>query len=319
MRTAVIVALAGLAIPTTAFAGESREEAIRLVVDAPPECLTEDQLVVEVGRLGGHVRRADEGERARRFDVTIGAERDHFAARLTVRDLVGRETVRSVENATCADAGRSAMLLVSLALDEEPETEPPLREAEPFRWPEPAISDAPAGAAHPRQPPSGSGGVAISGMYGFRNGRPGTEVYGARTYAAWRLGVTRLGTTMAIQRDEDSLPGTSQPASRRGMSGRAGGIIGWGAPWNDSIVGFIGEVGVAAGEMETRESWHGPTTTTERFTRPYAGAWLIFQLPWKQAVRPVIGLGTVWTPMGHDYYDLPVIFAGDLGIVWQAW
>ena len=115
MRITVILAAAVLAIPEVAFAGV-KGEPIRLVVDAPSGCVTESELVAEVERLGMHVPIADEGERARRFDVTIACDGDHFVARLAVRDLVGRETVRSVTNDTCVDAGRAASLLVSLAL-----------------------------------------------------------------------------------------------------------------------------------------------------------------------------------------------------------
>jgi len=319
MRITVILAAAVLAIPEVAFAGV-KGEPIRLVVDAPSGCVTESELVAEVERLGMHVPIADEGERARRFDVTIACDGDHFVARLAVRDLVGRETVRSVTNDTCVDAGRAASLLVSLALDEEPETTPPPRVATLYRWPQPVLEDAPIPPARPTARPKrrlGSGGLVVSGVYGWRNGRSGTEVHGARAYAGWRLGVTRFGAAIAVERDTDALPGTYPPANKRGTSGRVGAVVGWGAPWNDSVAGFVGEVGVAAGATEFQQLGYGETLTKNEFYgSPYAGGWLVLQLPWKHPVRPVVGLGTVWTPVGPD---LPLAVVGDLGVAWQAW
>lgn len=326
MRIRAILAIVALSFPARAFAGESGEP-VSLVVDAPPACLTEAKLVEEVTGLGAPLRVAGERARTRRFEVRVFSSGAHFVARLTVRDLVGRETVRSVENETCTDAGRSASLLVSLALDEEQETPTPVRMVEqPFRWPQPATIDAPTPAA-PSRGRVGSGGVVVNAFYGRGNGRPGAELYGAKAYAAWRFGATRIGGAIALQRDSDSFPGThhatlresDRPKTRHGTSGRVGAVVGWGAPWSDSIVGFLGEVGAAAGEAATIDSSpFGIATRTERYASPYAAASLILQVPWKHSVRPVVGLGAVWTPSGPES-QLPVAFAGDAGLAWQAW
>ncbi len=311
-RSAFVLAFVMLAIPSRAWAAAGGE-AIRLVVDAPNGCLTEGELVDEVERLGTRLRVAEEGERARRFDVRIVPEGDHVVARLTVRDLVGRETVRSVENATCAEAGRSASLLVSLAVDEESEKIPPgPPEERPYRWPQPVTREVDA----PVAPPAtriGSGGIAVSAFRGWGNGRPGATLYGAKTYAAWRYGLTRIGGTVAFQRDDDTVMNT------RATSGRLGAVIGWGAPWSDAIVGFLGEAGATTGAAETIELGSSRIrTVTTRYAAPYAAASLVLQLPWQYTVRPVVGLGAVWSPGGYAS-RLDVAFAADMGVVWQAW
>lgn len=326
MRATLVLAIVMVVVPRSALAADGSER-IRLVVDAPTGCFSEDELVAETERIGGRWQVADEGERARRFVVTITDEGDHFTARLLVRDLVGRETVRSVESATCVDAGRSASLLVSLALDDEPE-EPPPRADTSFPWPAPTPADA------VRKVRVGSGGIVVSGFLGLHGGNDpmaqpiqrSTSVgwsagYGARVYAAWRVGWTRLGASGAVQFD------AGDSRKNPGVSGRVGGIVGWGAPWDDSVVGFVGDVGLAAGRAEWQEeileespidgmvgSTGRSVDRRKKYVSPYVGASLVFQVPWKYSVRPVFGLGLYYAMIG----DVPAVTC-DAGVVWQAW
>src|SRR5262249_24933297 len=120
--------------------------------------------------------------------------------------------------------------------------------------------------------------------------------------------------------------------------GRLGAIIGWGAPWNDVVPGFLAEAGVAAGELRGTGQDGMPCTAgapmtvisasgegrcygakndaTTRDMSPCLGWWLLLQVPWKFPVRPVAGFGTLWT-MGSPVGTLDLVFDG--GVVWQAW
>ena len=207
---------------------------------------------------------------------------------------------------------------------------------------EPAPAEAPLLAAWPRakepppppakpvrEGPRGSGGIAISAVRGTRNGRGDTPIAGAHVSAAWRFGHTRLGATIAVEHDTDLLLSDKYVHSvlGSGPSGRLGGIVGWGAPWNDTFIGFLGEAGVAAGVASGRSARRdvpdcppcgipGQSITTT-YASPYGGAWLILQIPWRLPVRPIAGLGLLWTPNVPD--PAPVSILGELGVVWQAW
>jgi hypothetical protein len=151
-----------------------------------------------------------------------------------------------------------------------------------------------------------------------------------RAYAAWRVGRTRFGATLAVEQEDNvSLSSPRQYGSVRGSgpSGRLGGVVGWGAPWNDLVIGFLGEGGLALGEVSgsarsrppaalVRES-EGTLSVTTSYVSAYAGAWMILQVPWRLPVRPVAGLGVVWVPNVPD--PAPVLLMADLGFVWQAW
>lgn len=98
-----------------------------------------------------------------------------------------------------------------------------------------------------------------------------------------------------------------------GPSGRLGGVVGWGAPWNDIFIGFMAEAGVAAGTANGTSR----KTISTTYASPYGGAWLMLQIPWRLPVRPLAGLGALWTPNIPD--SLPVSIMCELGAVWQAW
>ena len=152
-------------------------------------------------------------------------------------------------------------------------------------------NDEPASASAPpaREALRGSGGIAISAVRGTRNGRGDTPITGVHVTAAWRFGHTRLGATMALQHDTDLLlPNRyAQEVRGAGTSGRLGGIIGWGAPWNDTVIGFLGEAGVTAGTAggssaprsvpDCRPCGGPGRTITTTYASPYGGAWLMLQ------------------------------------------
>lgn len=310
MRFASLVAFVASFVPCVAFAAA---EPVRLVVDAPSNCLGEAELVADLSRLGATPTIADEGERARRFVVSID---DHFETRLVVRDLVGRETTRSVKGASCGEARQAAALLVSIALDEEEGA--PAREApSTFRWPEP-VASPPREKPLPPRAPVGAGGLVLSGLYGLSSGLPGGDDHGARAIAAWRVGRVRLGGVITFHHETRGAWRGQEPPMTIGDNGRAGWIFGLGAPWNDNVAGFLFEGGVLVGRSVQRTAGYRTETTTERrWVSPSFGTTLFLQLPWKGALRPVAGLGTAVTPFAAP--DRKITHWAELGIVWQAW
>src|SRR5262245_37249183 len=91
-------------------------EPIHLIVEAP-SCVSEDTLRADITALGASFREPHEGERARVFRVSVKEGAD-VSARLVVRDLVGRETIREVSKDDCAETARALALFLALALDE---------------------------------------------------------------------------------------------------------------------------------------------------------------------------------------------------------
>jgi hypothetical protein len=351
--TAAILGVMLTALPLSARAGEP--EGIRLTLDAPPECLAERDLAAQVDALGAHWRLARSDERARAFEVTIAPERDSYTARLIVRDLVGETTERTVMSPRCSDAAKSVALLVALALDEaEIAHADPAREerlaspGQPF-WPAPAEDDAPTGGVRVirgRAGRQGSGGLVLTGIYGRSLYGGSMDVAGARTYAAARVsGSTRIGASLAFASEtERSVVAGNTLYESSGWTGRAGAIVGWGAPWNDTVIGFLGEGGVALGQQSGRASRDLASVGREcstagtssiasiegrcfdtghsapssvRSLSPFAAMSLVLQIPWKAPVRPVAGFTTTAVFGGERVAVMSV--TGDLGFVWQAW
>jgi hypothetical protein len=334
---AALLVFAILALPARARAAEP--EAIRLTLDAPPACLVERDLLAQVDALGARARIARDNERARTFEVTITRDAaERYTARFVVHDLVGQQTERTITSPRCADAARSVSLLVAIALDEADATPAAPQGAigspsSPAFWPAPANGDTPtAGMRIVRAGRQGSGGLVVTGLYG-RSAVPveGMHVAGARAYAAARVsGGTRVGGSLTLTSDtQREVTDDNSDTRSNGWSGRVGAIIGWGAPWNDTVVGFLGEAGVAGGGRSgtvrsTRTAAGGWTyyddrgaRTSTRFVSPFATASLVLQLPWKAPIRPVAGLST--TAVFGDSSVATLSFTGDLGFVWQAW
>ena len=89
------------------------------------------------------------------------------------------------------------------------------------------------------------------------------------------MGLQRDAGLLLSRRYEHEVHGS-------GPSGRLGGVVGWGAPWNDIFIGFMAEAGVAAGTANGTSR----KTISTTYASPYGGAWLMLQIPWRLPVRP---------------------------------
>jgi hypothetical protein len=331
-RASIGLALVLVAAPSRA----AEPEPVRLVVDAPRDCATEEAIVADLDVLGASFRAPrDEDERARVFTMTITPE-ERVHGRLVVKDLVGVETTRETDAATCLEAARSVALFAAIALDEGPPPPGPAPvSAAPVYWPTSNGEGSTRFVAPKRR---GSGGIAITAHTGgvIKEG----PSYGVHSYAgflAW--GSTRVGAAAAAATDvrEGAKREHGARVDVRGTSLRAGALLGWGAPWNDSVAGFVAELGVAGGwangTIQNPSAVQRPATNIgcfgdecqsfdpeaahrERFVSPYVGWSLVLQIPWRLPVRPIAELGGVWIP-GSPGGDLISTF--EAGLAWQAW
>lgn len=346
-RAAALVALA-LASPA---ARADEPEAIRFASHAPAGCVAQAELVTQIEALGGELRSPREDERARQLDVTIAREKITLDVRLVVHDLVGRVTERRVQSADCRAAAKAASLLVVLALDEPHPERPPASDpssgqpvaSAPAFWPAPARDDS--GTTGMRVVPGdrlGSGGLLVSGAYGFTDELQEIGTLGAM--AVGRVGdTTRIGASLTFARDFHETQRDELLYTTRGWSGRLGAVFGWGAPWNDGVVGFATELGAALGEQHgnayaARPLLAGSSCSTNHcvcsgpdcfalgeahesvrwFVSPFASWSLLFQVPLKKSpVRPVAGLVGTWVPLGA--HGPTFGSTTTLGAVWQAW
>jgi hypothetical protein len=332
MRLPCCIFLSGVLLPGIVHAADA--ESVRVTVDAPDDCLTADDLPTQLEVLGARMRPAAEGERARRFVVAIEPSDGRFVARLVVEDLVGRRTMRTVERATCEEAARAVSLLVSLALDEPPpesRRDPEL----PTRYQLPALTSGET-VPEPQRPRGrvGSGALVATATWGFVNGPAGPDVDGANGYAMWRaFGTTRMGVSLGVQRTAGDLYVSNSPNSfvwmtdgrviegdireTNGLEGHVGWSIGWGAPFNDSVAGFLADVGVAGGRDAFARQHTEVRAVERRWLSPYIGWRLVLQVPWRAPIRPVAILGSAWRPLTADNSSLTL--SGELGLAWQAW
>ncbi len=347
---AVLVALTGLARVAAADEGER----VELVTHAPSRCLTTEVLVRQIRALGGALRPAHDDEPARRIEITIAKETWGYDVLLALRDRAGNLTERRVKASDCAASAKAASLLVVLALDETPpqpapevsdETKstpaaPELPEPGASLWPAPVADDGGTTGMTIRRVKVGrlgSGGLLLSGTYGLNTDLQ--KDASARLVGVVRVvSTTRLGFGASVDRELRDVNRDGLHYRTAGWAGRASGVIGWGAPWDDFPIGFLGEVGVAAGEQhgtayerfEGEPSWSSGRCygeclydgrghrTSATFVSPFFSWAMLFQIPFKHSpVRPVAGLSGSWTPLAPQRSVMT--FGVTLGVAWQAW
>ncbi len=332
-RILLLCGAMALLVPRPAVAAEP--EAVRFEIEAPPGCVDEVAVREEIRLLGGSFRDANLDDRPRTFRIEATQDERQVVGRLVVEDLVFRRNVREVRAQSCLEATRSLALFAATALDEAPPTEAPAPSEPPT--PTPAAWPAPARETDrtllERAPRRGSGGFTIAGL-----GSAGTSVSaGFRASAVFRVGgTTRIGLAGAVVHDNRTSYGAAARHEARGISNRVGALFGWGAPWNDNIIGFSTELGVFWGEQRGSSSprrdgndcWSGFAIDCYDETRkaparwsygsPYVAPQIVLQLPFKAVpVRPIASLGLLLAPIGPGGSALAV--TGETGIVWQAW
>lgn len=234
---------------------------------------------------------------ARRFADRCGA----------VLDALTLAAAHAVEDAAAARRERGATDPHDAAVDMP--APPSEGSSTSSYWPAPA--EAPQ--AKPKR--VGEGGILLLGGGSYALGGAGmTTAKAFHGVAAWRIGRTRLGASASVGETVSTrIPtcitwaGEAPPVfgcsetSETSTTVRAGGAIGWGAPWNDGVAGFLVEPGVA---------W------SHRVARPYLAWSLVLQVPIARSpVRPVAMLGGIAEP-GSPTGALGM--NGELGLVWQA-
>jgi len=335
------------------LAAADEGERVTLVTHAPARCLTTEVLVRQIRTLGGALRPADEDEPARRIEITIARETWGYDVLLALRDRAGQVTERRVRASDCAAAAKAASLLVVLALDEAPPAPapeepdapiapaPPLPEPGASFWPAPVADDGGTTGMTVRRVKVGrlgSGGLLLSGTYGISDDLQ--EDASARLVAVARVvSTTRIGLGLGVEHEFRDVKRDGLRYDTAGWSGRASGVIAWGAPWDDFPIGFLGEVGVAAGEQHGAAYQRRALPISTHFGRCYGGecfedgpgrrtsatfvspffSWaMLFQVPFKWSpVRPVAGLSGGWTPLAP--HGAVMTFGATLGVAWQAW
>jgi hypothetical protein len=343
----LVVAAALCSAHASADTGDELEP-IHLVVDAPATCTNEREFTRAIAALGGRLRAPLPNERARTVVVTIhaGDDADRAGPRsfgaLTLLGPNDEATSRSVSAPRCEEVAASLAFFASIALgareqqEHAPKPAPPRIEPtspesrpglEPSVWP----GSRPEPEKTRRRGRMGSGGVAMGVVYGAGADNDST---GAHASFAWRVGRSfRGGIAASLARDERTPFDAFDHFVGRGTSGRVGALFGWGAPWNDSVVGFAGEVGVAGGTehgtlMSLASSGAGVVSSNGRtyalpgreiertFMSPYTTAAVVLQLPWRAPLRPMVAIGSAWTPLRSNDFQAITI---EGGFVWQAW
>lgn len=289
-------------------------EPVHIVVDAPQDCVTEADFLARVTALGGHWRVARPGEHARTFVVSIrrggdpraadaGGKPSSYEGRLTVKPWDGPESSRTFSSPRCDRVVSSLAFFASLAIDEDREalgdepvaTASPETSAVPQEQVAPSEDDKPKLRKRPRVVGSGGFAVEVGFVAGHRDPNVGYHAFGA----VRAFGPTRLGAAVSFVHE-----------SSFGNTEAVGAMIGWGAPFNDVVAGFVGEAGVARFQGGSSGPKGDPYAT------PYASTELILQIRLPLPVRPFFSGATTIMPIAHESW---VTGAARVGLVWRAW
>ena len=184
------------------------------------------------------------------------------------------------------------------------------REASTTTAPDSGTNDAPS--AH------GRGGIAA--LFGFAlSSGVASQASSAGAHVAFGL---PLGLNAALSINASRTLGGTTGYSL--TTGRAGAILGWGAPWSDGILGASLEAGALAGSVDAQSS-ASPSART--FGVPYAELALIAALPTRRALRPWLALSFMGlarpirvTESGQAAFASTQATAGiEVGLAWAAW
>lgn len=335
-RSSLLASLGAMIVLRTAAAAADEPEIVRFVYDAPVDCPAESTFLRRIADVGGAFSTDPVGEHSRKFTVRIERE-DDFVGTLTVRDLLGEETVRSTSGASCEKVFEALAVFVAIALETLPTSPAPGAPADV--GPEPLPPPIPM-KTEPAANPARSGGIALTAFLGTDFAG---ESRGVRAFLATHvLGTTRLGVAVALSQDTfTKVSDTDGVSAGQGVSGRLGAVVNWGAPFARSVVGFVGEAGLRAGAghglVYPVTSPYGPVgrgelcfagqdllcstspgvPTSWSFASPYLAWSLVLQIPFKLSVRPFLEFTGLVS--GNYAGDVTVTGAVEGGLAWQAW
>ncbi len=317
MRFAPLMPIVSLVplVASLAHADEAQRPAVALQVQEA-ECLQAQSFRQALADLGVDVRPDGDGKPARLFAVSVEAcaleGRVVFVGHVSTEARDGQKETRTVSGARCEDVSKALAVHVAIAQDAlaststpTPESVPGLPDAEAAPtvavWPTARVKEEPVRQRVPGR--RGAGGMVATIFHGDH------QDVGARAYAATRVfGATRVGASVAGARESTAL-------GREWM--RAGGFASWGAPWNDVVAGFVGEVGAVVDG--TRTPWRPWPQQHEHDEHAgaalYVSVSLVLQIPWRFPVRPMAALTGTWTPVRQRDPNHHMI---EGGLVWQA-
>lgn len=328
-RTAAVAALVGVAGLHARPARAEEQRSTEVVYLADGACPDESAFRAYMENVGVAAS-ADVGAPRRFFTVLMHDHRAHaasgaprsFAGELLWVDGTGKTASRAIAGDTCEGVARALALLVAFVLDTPPRTAVVDERPDPTSAsPDDGARSAPSG---PVAPVAQGGGLTVARFAGFGGGQRSA---GIRVLAASDTGGAIVGGALSLQSDAiDSVDGYGANTVGSGYEGRAGVFSAWGAPWDDSIAGFMLEAGVTAGSsrgsvIHTDLSRpFGATHTTPmatQFLNPYAAVSLLFQIPLDWRVRPFAGTSISWTP--GFYLGSTFEVDGQVGLRWCAW
>jgi hypothetical protein len=333
---ALAVTAVVLGLFTTPRAAAAGLEEIDLQLRADPKCVERAVFTKLVASYGGSF--ADVPVARRTFDVSVD-QGERIVGRLVIRDAEGVVDIRVVAAQTCDEVSRLLALLVAMALEGEPKPAPQAQTAErPWYYLLPKGEEEPDALPPTTKKPGrqGSGGLAVDAFYGARLGmhdqaqQRGVHVYGAEL--AGRS--IRLGIAGAFALEENQMWSGRFERRTEGPSLRLGGMLGWGAPWNDTVAGFRVELGAMAGMHRgttvakacTPDGQScgpfpaGPreqATGWAHYVTPYVSWSLVLQIPLRMPVRPIAGVTGMLA--GGPPGEVRFFSSVDVGLVWQAW
>ncbi len=132
-------------------AAADETEPIRVVYRAPPDCPDEAAFTGQVTARTRRARRAEQGEAARTFTISIAsASAQKTRGKLTIDDPRGPSSSREVSGETCVEVVSALGLITALAIDPRASTAPTLPPAPPSPPSPPA---PPAPREHGPPPP----------------------------------------------------------------------------------------------------------------------------------------------------------------------
>ena len=235
-------------------------------------------------RVAGGLRAPDETEASWWVDATVERcapfEQDVYIGRVCGRDPEGHEWTRTVLESDCETV---ADALASIAADfvMNPPQYVPLPEKLP---------------STKRNPRARGGGIIATGVVAHDLGT-GTTGSGLRVLAAAHAGkrfAPRVGGSAQLTFADHGHP-----------TARAGGVVGWGAPWKDVAPGVVLEAGAIS-------RWARPSL------EPYAAVSLILQLSTRIRVTPLLAFTTTVMPFVARGEDNSM-HAAEVGLAIRAW